>query len=205
MARDLSPAETTQMSNSQVLGFITERGGKTSHTAIIAHSLEIPAVVGLDNATLEIESGDVVILDGITGVVILNPDEAMRRTYQVRREDFEIFKSEVVLGSAMPAVTSDGLPTRVLANIEMPEEVYLAQVRGRRGGPLPHRVSLPAPAPSAHGRGAVPGLPAGGGGHGPPGGDHPHPGHRRRQVPLAPGVRPGDESGPGARGPSASA
>jgi phosphotransferase system enzyme I (PtsI) len=133
VARDLSPAETTQMSNAQVLGFITERGGKTSHTAIIAHSLEIPAVVGLDHATLEIETGDLIILDGITGVVILDPDDSLRRIYQARRADFEIFKSEVVLGSAMAAVTNDGLPTRVMANIEMPEEVSLAFKYGADG------------------------------------------------------------------------
>ncbi len=133
VARDLSPAETTQMSNVQVLGFITERGGKTSHTAIIAHSLEIPAVVGLDHATREIKTGDLIIMDGITGVVILDPDDSLRRIYQARRADFEIFKSEVVLGSAMVAVTSDGLPTRVMANIEMPEEVALAFKYGADG------------------------------------------------------------------------
>ncbi|MCL4500586.1 MAG: phosphoenolpyruvate--protein phosphotransferase [Deltaproteobacteria bacterium] len=133
VARDLSPAETTQMSKSQVLGFVTERGGKTSHTAIIAHSLEIPAVVGLDNATVEIESGDLIILDGISGMVILNPDDSLRRIYQARRADFEIFKSEVVLGSAMPAATSDGLPTRVMANIEMAEETSLASKYGADG------------------------------------------------------------------------
>jgi phosphotransferase system enzyme I (PtsI) len=78
VARDLSPAETTHMSSSQVLGFITERGGKTSHTAIIAHSLEIPAVVGLDSATLEIESGEEIIVNGLSGRVIVNPDEAAK-------------------------------------------------------------------------------------------------------------------------------
>jgi phosphotransferase system enzyme I (PtsI) len=133
VARDLSPAETTQMSASQVLGFITERGGKTSHTAIIAHSLEIPAVVGLDRATEEIETGDLLILNGLTGRVIINPDDAMRRTSQAQRADFEIFKSEVVLGSAMPATTSDGHATRVLANIEMPEEVSLGLKYGADG------------------------------------------------------------------------
>lgn len=133
VARDLSPAETTQMTKAQVLGFITERGGKTSHTAIIAHALDIPAVVGLDNATLEIESGDLLILDGITGLVILNPDDETRRTYQARRADFEVFKSEVFLGSGLPATTSDGLPTRVLANIEMPEEVAMASRCGADG------------------------------------------------------------------------
>jgi phosphoenolpyruvate-protein phosphotransferase (PTS system enzyme I) len=133
VARDLSPAETTKMSSDQVLGFITERGGKTSHTAIIAHSLEIPAVVGLDAATLEIESGDMVIINGLTGRVIVNPDDALRRSYHVRRVEFETFKSEVALGSALPAVTSDGHTNRVLANLEMSDEVSLAHKYGADG------------------------------------------------------------------------
>jgi phosphotransferase system enzyme I (PtsI) len=133
VARDLSPAETSQMSKSQVLGFITERGGKTSHTAIIAHSLEIPAVVGLDSATLEIESGDLIILNGLTGRVILNPDEEMIWAYRNTRNEFEIFKAEVSLGSAMPAVTRDGHSNRVLANIELPEEASLALKYGADG------------------------------------------------------------------------
>jgi phosphotransferase system enzyme I (PtsI) len=133
VARDLSPAETTQMSSSQVLGFITERGGKTSHTAIIAHSLEIPAVVGLENATGEIESGALLILDGLTGRVILDPDPAVLRTYQAHEEEFEAFKSEVAEGSSLPAATSDGHPIRVLANIEMPGEVSLALKYGADG------------------------------------------------------------------------
>jgi phosphotransferase system enzyme I (PtsI) len=133
VARDLSPVETTQMSKSQVLGFITERGGKTSHTAIIAHSLEIPAVVGLDNATLEIESGDLLILNGLTGRVTLNPDEDMLWAFRTTRNEFEIFKAEVSLGSSIPAVTSDGHSHRVLANIELPEEVSLAIKNGADG------------------------------------------------------------------------
>ncbi len=133
VARDLSPAETSQMSPSQVLGFVTERGGRTSHTAIIAQSLEIPAVVGLDNATWEIASGEDLILDGFTGRVILDPDDAMRLRYQARREEFEIFKVEVAQGSALPAATSDGHPNRVLANIELPAEVSLALKYGADG------------------------------------------------------------------------
>ena len=133
VARDLSPADTTKMSSTQVLGFITERGGKTSHTAIIANSLEIPAVVGLDSATLEIETGDLVVINGLTGRVIIDPDAAMRRSYEVRREEFENFKREVALGSSLPAVTIDGHPNRVLANIEQPDEVSLAQKYGADG------------------------------------------------------------------------
>ncbi|MFH1596949.1 MAG: phosphoenolpyruvate--protein phosphotransferase [Pseudomonadota bacterium] len=133
VARDLSPAETTQMFKSQVLGFVTERGGKTSHTAIIAHSLEIPAVVGLDSATLEIETGDLLILNGLTGRVTLDPDGDMIWAYRNTRNEFEVFKAEVSQGSAMPAVTSDGQPKRVLANIELPGEVSLALKYGADG------------------------------------------------------------------------
>ena len=133
VARDLSPAETSQMSASQVLGFVTERGGRTSHTAIIAQSLEIPAVVGLDHATSEIDSGADLIVDGFSGRVILDPDEAMRRRYRARQAEFETFKAEVTQGSALPASTVDGHANRVLANIELPAEVSLALKYGADG------------------------------------------------------------------------
>ena len=133
VTRDLSPAEATQMTRSQVLGFITERGGRTSHTAIIAQSLEIPAVVGVDFATREIVSGDLVVMDGLTGRVILDPDEAMSRSYQVRKEEFEAFKGVVAQASGQPAITIDEHSTQVLANIEMPEEVELGLKYGADG------------------------------------------------------------------------
>ncbi len=133
VARDLSPAETTQMSNSKVLGFVTERGGKTSHTAIIARALEIPAVVGLDNATGEITSGEYLIVDGVAGKVVINPDGALRQVYRSRQEDLEAFQAEVGQTSALPAVTVDGHANRVMANIELPEEVTLALKYGSDG------------------------------------------------------------------------
>ncbi len=133
VARDLSPAEATQMTSSQVLGFVTERGGRTSHTAIIAQSLEIPAVVGVDFATREIVTGDPLIMDGLTGQIILDPDEAMSRSYQARKRDFEAFKGEVAQASNLPAVTTDEYPTQILANIELPEEVDLGLKYGADG------------------------------------------------------------------------
>ena len=133
VARDLSPAEATQMTSSQVLGFITERGGRTSHTAIIAQSLEIPAVVGVDFATREIATGDQLIMDGLTGQIILEPDAAMSRSYQARKREFEGFKAEVALSSNLPAITMDEYPTRILANIELPEEVVLGVKYGADG------------------------------------------------------------------------
>jgi phosphotransferase system enzyme I (PtsI) len=126
VARDLSPVETTHMSRDQVLGFITETGSKTSHTAIMAQSLDIPAVVGLDKATQEIQSGQMIILDGLGGQVILDPDEAMCQTYLTRQRDFEAFREEVFQSSALPAVTRDRVTTLVLANLELQEEVVLA-------------------------------------------------------------------------------
>jgi len=133
VARDLSPAETTQMANSNVVGFVTERGGKTSHTAIMAQALEIPAVVGLDNATWEIRPGDEVIIDGLLGRVILNPDPGVLEKYRRRQAEFAAFKAEVAQFCTYSASTLDGHATRVLANIELPEEVQLALKSGADG------------------------------------------------------------------------
>jgi len=133
VARDLSPAETTQMANSQVLGFITERGGKTSHTAIMAQALEIPAVVGLDNATWEINPGDELIIDGLQGRIILNPNADELEKYHQRKLEFEAFKAEVAQFCAFSAYTLDNHLTHVLANIELPEEVQLALKSGADG------------------------------------------------------------------------
>lgn len=133
VARDLSPAETTQMTNSQVVGFVTERGGKTSHTAIMAQALEIPAVVGVDHATQEITPGDELIIDGLLGQVILNPDEVLLEKYRRKKLEFEAFKGEVGQFCSFPALTLDGFETRILANIELPEEVHLALKSGADG------------------------------------------------------------------------
>jgi phosphotransferase system enzyme I (PtsI) len=133
VARDLSPAETTQMANSKVVGFVTERGGRTSHTAIMAQALEIPAVVGLDNATGEINPGDDIIIDGLMGRVILNPNDEVREKYRRRQLEFDAFKAEVAQFCTFSAYTLDDHITRVLANIELPEEVQLALKSGADG------------------------------------------------------------------------
>jgi phosphotransferase system enzyme I (PtsI) len=133
VARDLSPAETTQMTNSKVMGFVTERGGKTSHTAIMAQALEIPAVVGLDNATQEINPGDDVIVDGLLGRVILSPEGEVLEKYRRRQLEFDAFKAEVAQFSTFTAYTLDDLVTHIYANIELPEEVQLALKSGADG------------------------------------------------------------------------
>jgi len=133
VARDLSPAETTQMANTKVVGFVTERGGKTSHTAIMAQALEIPAVVGLDNATWEIKPGDDLIVDGLLGRVILNPDDKVLERYRRRQLEFGAFKLEVARFCTFAAHTLDDHATRILANIELPEEIQLALKSGADG------------------------------------------------------------------------
>jgi phosphoenolpyruvate-protein phosphotransferase (PTS system enzyme I) len=133
VARDLSPAETTQMANSKVVGFVTERGGRTSHTAIMAQALEIPAVVGLDNATGEINPGDDIIVDGLMGRVILNPNTEVLDKYRRRQVEFDAFKTEVARFCTFSAYTLDEHATRILANIELPEEVQLALKSGADG------------------------------------------------------------------------
>jgi len=93
VAHDLSPADTTQMQLEKVKAFLTDRGGQTSHTGIIARSLEIPAVLGLEIATQLIKTDDLIIVDGSTGVVILDPDDrsAIEATGAVPREDIGIY------------------------------------------------------------------------------------------------------------------
>jgi phosphotransferase system enzyme I (PtsI) len=123
VARDLSPAETTQIQLEKIQAFLTDSGGKTSHTCIIARSLEIPAVLGLGNATQHIKTDDLIIVDGSAGVVILNPDEETLTRYQERRDLFEQYQATITRSSHLPAETTDGFQLQVMANIGMVEEV----------------------------------------------------------------------------------
>lgn len=123
VARDLSPAETTQIQLEKIQAFLTDSGGKTSHTCIIARSLEIPAVLGLGNATQHIKTDDLIIVDGSAGVVILNPDEETLTRYQERRDLFEQYQATITRSSHLPAETIDGFQLQVMANIGMVEEV----------------------------------------------------------------------------------
>ncbi len=133
VASDLSPAQTSQIQLERIKGFITDRGGKTSHTSIIARSLEIPAVLGLDNATDMIATDDIIIVDGTTGKVIIHPDEETLVYYEERRNQFESHKAVLVRGSRQPAATADGLRLQIMGNIELPEEVVSVIDNGGEG------------------------------------------------------------------------
>jgi len=133
VAYDLSPSDTASMHRKSVLGFITDIGGRTSHTAIMAKSLEIPAVVGLETATRQIKHRDTLIVDGTKGVVIINPDKKTLGKYQQERERFEAVEKELVGLKDLPAETKDGRKIELSANIELPEEVLSVVAHGAAG------------------------------------------------------------------------
>ena len=133
VAHDLSPADTLQMNLKNVAGFVTDIGGKVSHTAILSRSLGIPAVVGLEKATSLINGGDLLILDGETGEVVINPTEEVSQSFLERKRRIKSMEREVLKYASLPAETRDGVRIRLQANIEMVEEVPSAKTHGAEG------------------------------------------------------------------------
>ncbi len=133
VAHELSPCDTTEMNVGKIMGFITDVGGRTSHTAIMAQALEIPAVVGLETATKQIEDGDLLIVDGTSGEVIINPNDSDIIAYQEKQFLHERYKSSIAKTSHLPAETLDGHRIAVKANIEFLEEVAAVRDHGGEG------------------------------------------------------------------------
>lgn len=133
VAHDLSPSDTAAMHKKNVAAFVTDIGGKTSHTAIMAKSLEIPAVVGLEGVTVKVKSGDILIVDGNTGVVIIDPDEQTLKDYRQKAVKLKGIADRFLLVKDLPAVTSDGRIIMINANIEFPDEVPSAKLHGTEG------------------------------------------------------------------------
>ncbi len=123
VAEDLSPAQTSQIQLEKIMGLVTERGGKASHTGIIARTLEIPATLGLGQAIRVIRHDDIIIVDGNEGTVTVNPTDETLIEYEERKFDYERHKASISRGSLEPAETIDGLRLKVMGNIELPEEV----------------------------------------------------------------------------------
>ena len=133
VAHDLSPADTTELNIARVMGFITDVGGPTSHTAIMSQALEIPAVVGLETVTDLVKDGDLLIIDGNTGDVIVNPDDSAIIHYQEKHLAHEEYKSSIARTSHLPALTLDGHKISVKANMELLEEVATVRDLGGEG------------------------------------------------------------------------
>ncbi len=133
VAVDLSPAETSQIQLEKIMGFVTDRGGKTSHTGIIARTLEIPAVLGLDNASRIIKNDDIIIVDGTAGIVIINPTDQTLIQFEERKHRYEVYKAGITRDSHLSAETVDGVLFQVMGNIELPEEVVSVIAHGGDG------------------------------------------------------------------------
>lgn len=123
IANDLSPADTADMDKNNVLGFVTEMGGATSHTAIVARSMEIPAVVGVRDITSTTKTGDLVIIDGEKGIVVVNPNPKILILYKEERKKFILKLRMLKRFKKLEAITLDKHKVELSANIEFPEEI----------------------------------------------------------------------------------
>lgn len=123
IAEDLTPSDTAQLNKKYVKGFATNIGGRTSHSAIMARSLEIPAVVGTSSITEDVKNGDVLILDGLDGVVLVNPDEATTAEYKEKHAKFEAQKAEWAKLVTEKSLTKDGHEVILAANIGTPADL----------------------------------------------------------------------------------
>lgn len=130
---DLSPADTVLMQHQGIAAFITESGGPTSHTAILARSLGIPAIVGLHNARERLRDDETIILDGQQGWVIATPDESSLQYYHQKRRQEHLQYLESIKNKDLPAVTRDGHTITLMANIELPADIPAVQEIGAQG------------------------------------------------------------------------
>jgi phosphotransferase system enzyme I (PtsI) len=133
VAHDLTPSDTAQLDKSKVVAFLTNIGGRTSHSAIMARTLEIPAVVGLQDITSSVKNGDIIIVDGIEGVAIVNPDIETIKKYEAKKETFEKEREELKKLISVKTVTKAGKRVEVAGNIGKPEDVHQVLANGGDG------------------------------------------------------------------------
>jgi phosphotransferase system enzyme I (PtsI) len=133
VAHDLSPADMMLFKQHQYAGFVTDLGGVTSHTAILARSLNIPAIVGAHTARQMVREGELVIVDGAHGVLIVAPDELVLAQYQQRQRELELGRQKLKRIRATPATTRDGTTVDLHANIELPQDIEQVRESGATG------------------------------------------------------------------------
>ncbi|MGK5089215.1 phosphoenolpyruvate--protein phosphotransferase [Bdellovibrionota bacterium FG-2] len=133
VAEDLTPSQTATLDRRNVLGFVTDVGGKTSHSAILARSLEIPAVVGTGSASTKLQSGQYVVLNGATGEIILDPDAGTVKKFRDEQDKLLAEKKELATLLNAPSVTLDGHRVRLEGNIGSPKDLELLRRNGAEG------------------------------------------------------------------------
>ncbi len=134
IAHDLTPSQTAALDTNKIKALATDAGGSTSHTAILAHALGIPAIVGLEDLTAEVNPGDTVIIDGNKGIVVIEPDAAKLLEYRQAARRLVAFETSLDQAAHLPAQTKDGTLIGVMANIEFPNEARLAIEKGASDG-----------------------------------------------------------------------
>ncbi|QDY42620.1 phosphoenolpyruvate-protein phosphotransferase PtsI [Candidatus Pantoea soli] len=133
VAKDLTPSETAQLNLKKVLGFITDLGGRTSHTSIMARSLELPAIVGTGNVTATVKNGDFLILDGVNNKIYVNPTDDVQEELKAIQTQYLSEKHELAKLKDLPAITLDGHQVEVCANIGTVRDVAGAERNGAEG------------------------------------------------------------------------
>ncbi|MEV3280776.1 phosphoenolpyruvate--protein phosphotransferase [Paenibacillus larvae] len=133
LAHDLTPSDTAQLDRDKIAGFATNIGGRTSHSAIMARSMEIPAVVGLNDVTAKVKSGDYVILDGAKGILLINPEESVIASYKELQQKYEARLQELKKFHDKPSVTADGHLLEIVSNIGNPQDAHAAERSGAEG------------------------------------------------------------------------
>jgi len=133
IADDLTPADTVLMQHYGIAAFATEFGGPTSHTAILARSLGIPAIVGLHNARRFIKNNDLAIIDGSTGTVLINPDKKIRRYYEKKQKEVKRYYASLKKLKNSPTESIDGITIELMANIELPKDFDTVRNVGAKG------------------------------------------------------------------------
>ncbi len=133
VAHDFSPADMILFKQHQFAGFVTDLGGVTSHTAIVARSLALPAIVGLHHARQMVREGELLIVDGAEGVLIVNPDERVLAEYRLKQSALQLERQKLKRLRSTPAATLDGTPIELQANIELPDDVEQALEAGATG------------------------------------------------------------------------
>lgn len=133
VAHDLTPSDTAQLDRSKVVGFLTDIGGRTSHSAIMARTLEIPAIVGLKDITTSVKNGDMVIVDGIEGICIINPEQSVIDEYTAKRDKFLAEQEELKKLISVKTVTKSGRRVEVCGNIGSPADAEAVVANGGDG------------------------------------------------------------------------
>ncbi|HBM74978.1 MAG TPA: phosphoenolpyruvate--protein phosphotransferase [Clostridiaceae bacterium] len=133
VAKDLTASDTASMDKTKIKAFLVDKGGRTSHTAIIARTLEMPAIVGLRDITSKVKTGDYLIVDGNEGEVIINPDADMLKLYNKKAEDYENYRKRLKELINLPAKSIDGKEVTLEANIGTPDDISAALTNGAEG------------------------------------------------------------------------